>query len=494
MDKKIKILLLCITLLGLYFRIKGVLGGYFAFTYDQGRDMLAVYDLVINHKFSLIGPTTGLAGIFYGPWWYWFMAPFFAISGGDPKIILLAVVLVNTSMIPIIFFLGRELWNKEIGVCLSIMVAFVPFFISSSVQLWSPNLVPFFTLLSLFLLWRTIKNKKLTTFFLLGTTLGLIQEGEVAYGVIYTIGVISALLYLKFIIKEKIQAKGLFTLLSGFILVILPRLLFDLRHKFLIFQSTVDYLLKPKIYQVKLSLAERFISRIESFFSLFSKTAAAENKLIALVIALFSATLLIRYVYSVNNQNSRVNHFIKAILVLLLLFFSIFIIYPDALWEYYIIGLPIVYLILIGATLFSIKKFYPSIFIPYSILLILVSTSPLRLIQSYNTYWEGNESVYRNQIEVVNWIYQDADKHNFSVEVYTPSLIDYPYQYLFLWYGKKKFGYLPVNDNKLVYYILEGPKDGWGRTRFLKDREGDGNIVSEKIVQAGITVQKRQRT
>src|SRR3989338_3275443 len=59
--------------------------GFFALTYDQGRDLLLVSNIVYNHNLTLIGPTTGLQGIFYGPYWYYFLAPLIFLSGGDPQ-------------------------------------------------------------------------------------------------------------------------------------------------------------------------------------------------------------------------------------------------------------------------------------------------------------------------------------------------------------------------------------------------------------------------
>src|SRR3989338_2883452 len=57
----------------------------FAFNYDQGRDFLAVSKIIWEKDFTLIGQTTGLPGIFYGTWWYYFLAPVVFVSGGVPQ-------------------------------------------------------------------------------------------------------------------------------------------------------------------------------------------------------------------------------------------------------------------------------------------------------------------------------------------------------------------------------------------------------------------------
>src|SRR6266536_4880928 len=62
------------------YRIGTVLGFYF----DQGRDAGIIWDLIHLHKFFLIGPTTGLPGIFRGPYYYYLIAPFYFLGKGNP--------------------------------------------------------------------------------------------------------------------------------------------------------------------------------------------------------------------------------------------------------------------------------------------------------------------------------------------------------------------------------------------------------------------------
>src|SRR3990167_8513267 len=82
-NKLVYVLLTAILLGGFFlrvYRIDQVLGFYF----DQGRDANVIWDLWHKGKFFLIGPTTGIAGIFRGPLYYYLIAPFYLIGGGDP--------------------------------------------------------------------------------------------------------------------------------------------------------------------------------------------------------------------------------------------------------------------------------------------------------------------------------------------------------------------------------------------------------------------------
>src|SRR3989338_740654 len=62
------------------YRLNDLLGFY----YDQGRDALVIWKLWHEGKPFLIGPVTGLSGIFLGPFYYYLIAPLYLIGKGDP--------------------------------------------------------------------------------------------------------------------------------------------------------------------------------------------------------------------------------------------------------------------------------------------------------------------------------------------------------------------------------------------------------------------------
>jgi hypothetical protein len=50
-----------------------IIVGNIPFWYDPARDMLSAWDNL--HKLTLIGSTSGIPGIFYGPYWIWLLRP-----------------------------------------------------------------------------------------------------------------------------------------------------------------------------------------------------------------------------------------------------------------------------------------------------------------------------------------------------------------------------------------------------------------------------------
>src|SRR3989344_3787237 len=79
----LNLFVLLVLLVALFVRVYRV-DQILAFHYDQGRDALVIWDLINKGKLFLIGPVTGIAGIFRGPFYYYLMAPFYFLGKGSP--------------------------------------------------------------------------------------------------------------------------------------------------------------------------------------------------------------------------------------------------------------------------------------------------------------------------------------------------------------------------------------------------------------------------
>src|ERR1035437_9037364 len=117
--KKEYLLLYIIVLIGAFLRLQGVFTNSFAFTYDVGRDMLALWNIAYLHRIPLIGATTGLPGVFYGPWWYFLLTPFFIIFSGNPQGIAFVMSLIGILSIIFAFILGQRLGKNFLGFSLA---------------------------------------------------------------------------------------------------------------------------------------------------------------------------------------------------------------------------------------------------------------------------------------------------------------------------------------------------------------------------------------
>lgn len=75
---------------------------------EQGRDFLVIKDIVVNHKFTLIGSKTDIEGVFHGPFYYYLSSIPFLISRGSPFFTMFFLVLINSFSV----FLDR-IWVKS---------------------------------------------------------------------------------------------------------------------------------------------------------------------------------------------------------------------------------------------------------------------------------------------------------------------------------------------------------------------------------------------
>src|SRR3990172_5222645 len=75
--------LLAILLLAAFLRLYKI-REFVVFLGDEGRDALVVKRMIVDHKFTLLGPTASVGGFFLGPIYYYFMLPFVWASGLNP--------------------------------------------------------------------------------------------------------------------------------------------------------------------------------------------------------------------------------------------------------------------------------------------------------------------------------------------------------------------------------------------------------------------------
>ena len=482
MTKKILLQILVIIALASLLRFPLTAQGFFAFTSDQGRDLLKVKEVVEDKNLTLIGPTTGLPGIFYGPWWYYYLAPIYLISAGDPQNITLSFVFLGIiSLVSLYLLIYKLTKNQIVSFGISSTAAMSQSLLASATQIWSPSLVPPLIIFCIFCMQKIYQRKKPLWFLLLGLTTGLIFDSEAAFGIVFIFSsILTSTFFPKIFLKK---TYGYFFI--GIFIVILPRILFELKNQFLISKAIINWISHPQIYQEKLSIVERIINRSDLFFLNFSQTLTQSDKLKAIIPLMIFVLLISR------SRKLLYRNFIFKFLTLITLFAFIgFVIYPDAVWDYYLVGLPIITLTLSGLIFSYNYKSNKKIVISSMILIFLLNfysktTSPFAIT------WQGDGAIYRNQVKVMNSL-QEKLKGDYSLYIYSPSGVDFPFTYLLQRYraqgeidapkeNQSRF-YLIIRDDPTHTYLLTGwygdkVKD---RPTLRKRNEFPGNIIVEE--------------
>ena len=235
------------------------------FTYDQGRDAYVVWEMMTKKPIRLIGPTTGLEGVFTGPFYYYLLLPGYVLGHGDPTVAAKWMALIASLSIPVFFFFAKEAFNARAALLGSFLLAILPGPVEYSRFLFNPNPTVTVGLLFFWACWRGVMKSMwffVPAFFLLGLLLQL----EMAIAVFY---VPLAFLFLLWSLR-RFGVKFLPILVAVFALGItfFPLLVFDLRHQGIVSSSLLSSLQDKTTHT---SLAEVWEKRPKIYLDIFAK-------------------------------------------------------------------------------------------------------------------------------------------------------------------------------------------------------------------------------
>ncbi|MEK7533242.1 MAG: glycosyltransferase family 39 protein [Patescibacteria group bacterium] len=231
------IALCVILLLGAYLRLYRI-SEYMTFLGDEGRDMLVIKRMIVDHTFTLLGPTASVGGFFLGPIYYYFMLPFVWASGLNPAGAAVMVALFGIGTIYLVYRLGRDICDQWVGLTAAALYSVSPLVIAYSRSSWNPNLVPFFSTLLVLLLWHSVAKKNPNLLFWVGVVLGIGLQLHYLFLFLFPVVGIWYLVYGRSVGWFKYYLLGVI----GFIIGYGPFLAFELRHGFPNTISIINFL------------------------------------------------------------------------------------------------------------------------------------------------------------------------------------------------------------------------------------------------------------
>ena len=236
---KFEFLALLVILLAAAFLRLYKIAGYMTFLGVEGRDVLVVKRMIVDHKWTLLGPNASVAGFFLGPIYYYFMIPFLWAFRLNPVGPAVMVALFGVATVFLVHKVGRDFFNFRVGLLAAGLYAISPLVITYSRSSWNPNLVPFFSLLTIWLLWQTTSKKDFRILGLIGFLLGIAIQ--LHYLTIFLIAIVG--FYFFFFGVQRRKLKSYFWLIGGFLAGWSPFLLFELRHRFPNFRTLYRFIL-----------------------------------------------------------------------------------------------------------------------------------------------------------------------------------------------------------------------------------------------------------
>lgn len=230
------IILLVILIVGAYLRLWRI-ADYMTFLGDEGRDVLVVKRMIVDHKFTLLGPTASVGGFFLGPIYYYFMVPALWLSGLNPVGPAILVALFGVATIYLVYILGKTFFDKKAGLIAAALYALSPVVINYSHSSWNPNLVPFFSCLLILVLNKWSENKNLKYLFMAGLLMGI---GLQLHYLFAFLGVFTLAYIL--MTDKRIIWKEIGVIFFGFVVLYSPFLLFEIRHGFINTQMILKFI------------------------------------------------------------------------------------------------------------------------------------------------------------------------------------------------------------------------------------------------------------
>ena len=494
-NKTVEIILFVLIIgISLLSRSIEVLNKNYIFGFDQGRDYLAVKNIMVENKFTLIGSevgagAAGLNGIFQGPFHYYFLAIPFILTKGDPYGGLVLMFLLSIFSVMFSYFFGRKIFGAIGGLVMALIMTLSPMFIAQARFVWNSNPSTLFILLALYFTYMGL-GKKSKFIFLSAFFSGFIYNFQFAVSIPLCVGL---LLYYIFIVKLR-EIKKYLILFSGFIVAFLPMLLFELRHGFMGIKGFAAYLFGPKEAGISFLPSQRIITdHINSFFNAFIDVFP-KNIISPYILLLIVLVPAIYYFRKEKDQNLR--KFISFLFLLFPIHFLVFLFFRNAVWVYYLIALNITYILLFSysvACSFKKNNNFLKIFYVLFLIFILIRALPMLInVFTYDYSDYGGTAKIKGKTDAIDFIYKDAKGKKFSLFIFSPPIYTYPYDYILWWHAKEKFGYMPDSVKSETFYLLiEKDNDQVWYKGWLETVIKNGSVVWEKKLSSGFIVQKR---
>ncbi len=451
------IYIICLTLiLGLfcYFRIKPIYFQTVPYTFDQGRDFLRTYEIIVDKHPALLGPTTGIPGVNHGVWWYYVLLIPFILTRGNPLGFYYFIFFLAFAQVVLFsLFLKKEFGNLA-SLTFAGLVAIGPYFTKISVFAINSILAPPALLALLYFYYRYISHKNLRTLFLVGFSLSMVFEGEVAFGFF----LYPAFLFSLFILRRTKYFLGakkkLLYFGAGLALPIVPTVLFELKSGFSQTRLVYKYFNETSVQTAK-TYYQVFWERLHLLSDFYIQTVPQSATI------LYWSTLIIIPLGIIASfiflKKQRKELFLFTLILFVGLFFLSHL-YKTVFWQNYFEGLPYFFVLFVSfgvsALLQSKKlvlKFVSYIFVGI-LFFSLGTTFASELKNSKPPKLEG----LREHMKVSDVILSDSKSKELCVKVYTPPIIPHTYRYLFSYF--KLVGGPQIKEefvNNTCYFIME---------------------------------------
>lgn len=211
---------------------------YMLFLGDQGRDVLVVKRIIVDGKWTLLGPTASVGGFYTGPIYYYFMLPFLFLFNLNPSGPAFMSALFGIGTVILTYIFCNRIFGWRVALIAASLTTISSKMIETSRFSWNPNPIPFFVLAMFLAIHNATKSSRYIWTAISGICLGILVQ--LHYTNISLIPIMGVLLMILFP-KRKIFMQCLAFFLGSFI-GILPFFAFEVRHGFPNSYSVIEFM------------------------------------------------------------------------------------------------------------------------------------------------------------------------------------------------------------------------------------------------------------
>lgn len=459
MLRKYWLILIVILEIGLsaYIRLAQTNNYQFPLTFDQSRDLLEIRPAGTFKDIPVIGPTTSINGLFLGPGYYYFNLPAFWLGKGDPQVLIwwnIAWYLI-AGVVIFWFFYKRD---KYLGLIISTVYLFAPQLYDTTRYFWNAHAMIYVTVFFWLAWWWYIEKPNWKKAVMLGFVAGMSMHFEAAMGIVVVL-----FAFVTVILSRNWRI--FFMFLTGLIPCFLPQIAVEILKGFKmtkLFLSGGQEMLGDK-----LTLTQTFRSHIGIFGKYFEGQFILNTGIGKYLLLLIIPGLLA----------NKYRRYMVGLLGFVVLAFGFYLFgYRHELKIWYGESLRIWYLIVVGIGILAIAK-------NKIVILLIILFLGRNILLTYNdqkqfinnpNFAKDDPKLADHEIKAVDWVYQEMKGEGFSAYNYVPEIYDYPYQYIYWWYGVKKYGYIPGE----VAYEPNAPQYIPRQYEFYNKSKGSDNMVA----------------
>lgn len=421
------------------------------FFYDQGRDALAVTKILSGHL-TLIGPTSDMPGLFFGPLWFYLLAVLYKISFGNPVTVLWLVSFLDLLTIPLLGLVGQLFFNRRVGLLAATFWAVGALPVAYARTLANPatgGLWAILVVLGLFFVNRGRQNYLLLVAFSLAVLFQL--NAAAAFFFFFFVALECILL------RKNFSARIFFLALAVFSLSFFPQALFDIRHGFLGLNSVLKIFTASGAKEgFTFGLVARWDSLVReiSDYTFFGQPKLA---IISIVLGLFFLRKKLR--------DSRL--FVLWIGVPIFVFLLLYHRFESH--PYYLQSVVPAAILLLAVVIDKVSRrsLVAAVVITIAVLYFNSSGLAREIFQKDHLAQPADPNLigFADQQRVLDYIYTRQSGNKFGYFAYNviPYWADETWQYLFSWYGQKRYGFVPSRNSGSNIYLIYEPEPFLGQ-------------------------------